>query len=71
MRLAPAIGEGTRVRIKAGPLQGLEGWVERRSGMSAVLLRLDLYQSGRRRHHRRGRTDSHLTTKKAGVIASL
>lgn len=41
VRLAPAIGEGARVRIKAGPLQGLEGWVERRSGMSAVLLRLD------------------------------
>ena len=41
VRLAPAIGEGARVRIKAGPLQGLEGWVERRQGMSAVLLRLD------------------------------
>jgi transcriptional antiterminator RfaH len=41
VRLAPAIGEGTRVRIKAGPLQGVEGWVERRSGMTTVLLRLD------------------------------
>jgi transcriptional antiterminator RfaH len=41
VRLAPAIGEGTRVRIKAGPLQGIEGWVERRSGMTMVLLRLD------------------------------
>jgi len=30
-----------RVRIKAGPLQGIEGWVERRSGMTTVLLRLD------------------------------
>ncbi len=41
VRLAPAIGEGTRVRIKGGPLQGLEGWVEQRYGMSTVLLRLD------------------------------
>jgi transcriptional antiterminator RfaH len=41
VRLAPAIGEGSRVRIKGGPLQGLEGWVERRSGMTTVLLRLD------------------------------
>ena len=41
VRLAPSIGEGTRVRIKAGPLQGIEGWVEQRYGMTAVLLRLD------------------------------
>jgi transcription antitermination factor NusG len=41
VRLAPAIGEGARVRIKAGPLQGLEGSVERRDGMTTVLLRLD------------------------------
>ncbi len=41
VRLAPAIGAGMRVRIKTGPLQGIEGWVERRSGMSTVLLRLD------------------------------
>ena len=39
--LAPAIGEGMRVRIKTGPLQGLEGWVEQRYGMTTVLLRLD------------------------------
>ena len=39
--LAPAIGEGMRVRIKSGPLQGVDGWVERRYGMSTVLLRLD------------------------------
>ncbi|HWQ91076.1 MAG TPA: transcription termination/antitermination NusG family protein [Clostridia bacterium] len=39
--LAPAIGEGMRVRIKYGPLQGIEGWVEQRYGMSTVLLRLD------------------------------
>lgn len=41
VRLAPTIGEGMRVRIKAGPLQGLEGWVEKRYGMTNVLLRLD------------------------------
>ena len=41
VRLAPAIGEGMRVRIKGGPLQGLEGWVEKRYGMTTVLLRLD------------------------------
>ena len=41
VKLAPAIGEGARVRIKGGPLQGLEGWVEKRYGMSTVLLRLD------------------------------
>jgi transcription antitermination factor NusG len=41
VRLAPAIGEGMRVRIKTGPLQGLEGWVEQRYGMTTVLLRLD------------------------------
>ena len=36
-----AIGEGMRVRIREGPLQGIEGWVEQRYGMSTVLLRLD------------------------------
>ena len=41
VRLAPTIGEGMRVRIKGGPLQGLEGWVEKRQGMTTVLLRLD------------------------------
>ncbi len=41
VRLAPSIGEGTRVRIRSGPLQGMEGWVEQRYGMSTVLLRLD------------------------------
>jgi len=41
VRLAPSIGEGMRVRIKAGPLQGLEAWVEQRYGMATVLLRLD------------------------------
>lgn len=41
IRLAPTIGEGTRVKIKNGPLRGVEGWVEKRHGMSVVLLRLD------------------------------
>lgn len=41
VRLAPAIGAGMRVRIKTGPLQGIEGWVEQRYGMTTVLLRLD------------------------------
>jgi transcription antitermination factor NusG len=41
IRLAPRIGEGMRVKITHGPLRGIEGWVERRYGMSTVLLRLD------------------------------
>ncbi len=41
IRLAPTICEGARVKIKYGPLRGVEGWVEKRHGMSVVLLRLD------------------------------
>jgi transcriptional antiterminator RfaH len=41
VRLAPGIGEGTRVRIKSGPLRGVEGWVEHRRGRTQVFLRLD------------------------------
>jgi len=41
IQLAPEIGEGTLVRIKAGALRGMTGWVEKRYGMSTVLLRLD------------------------------
>ncbi|MHB8521264.1 MAG: transcription termination/antitermination NusG family protein [Limisphaerales bacterium] len=41
VRLAPEIKAGCRVRIKSGPLRGVEGWVERRSGTVQVLLRLD------------------------------
>ena len=41
IRLAPTIGEGMRVKIKSGPLRGIEGWVEQRYGMNTVLLRLD------------------------------
>ncbi len=41
IRLAPHIGEGSRVLIKSGPLRGMEGWVEKRHGPAVVLLRLD------------------------------
>jgi transcriptional antiterminator RfaH len=41
IRLAPAIGEGMRVKVKGGPLKGLDGWVEHRYGLDTVLLRLD------------------------------
>lgn len=41
IRLAPIIDEGMRVKVKAGPLRGVEGWVEKRHGMSTVLIRLD------------------------------
>jgi transcription antitermination factor NusG len=41
IRLAPTIGEGLRVKVKAGPLRGVEGWVEKRHGLSTVLIRLD------------------------------
>jgi transcription antitermination factor NusG len=41
IRLAPTIGEGVRVKIKNGPLRGIEGWVEKRYGMITVLIRLD------------------------------
>jgi len=39
--VAPEIGKGKRVRIKSGPLRGMEAWVEERSGMTLALLRLD------------------------------
>jgi transcription antitermination factor NusG len=41
IRLEPRIGEGMRVKIKNGPLRGMEAWVEKRHGMNTVLLRLD------------------------------
>ena len=41
IRVAPEIGPGQRVKVKQGPLQGMEAWVEERQGMTAVLLRLD------------------------------
>ena len=39
--LAPQIAVGSRVKIKSGPLRGLEGWVEKRAGLVYVQLRLD------------------------------
>jgi transcription antitermination factor NusG len=41
IRLARIITEGLRVKIKSGPLRGIEGLVEKRYGMTTVLLRLD------------------------------
>ena len=41
VRLAPRITAGSRVKIKSGPLRGLEGLVQDRSGVTMVLLRLD------------------------------
>jgi hypothetical protein len=41
IRLAPTIGEGMRLKIKSGSLQGIEGWVEKRYGVATVLLRLN------------------------------
>jgi transcription antitermination factor NusG len=41
IRLAPQIIEGQRVRIVAGPLRGVEGVVEQRSGVTTVFLRVD------------------------------
>lgn len=41
VRLAPRIGVGMRVKIRSGPLRGMDGWVEQRSGTMEVLLRLD------------------------------
>lgn len=39
--LAPQIVTGRRVRIKTGPLRGMEGWVEQRVGKVEVQLRLE------------------------------
>ncbi len=41
IQLAPEIGEGQRVRVTHGPLRGVEGHVEKRYGMTTVLLRVD------------------------------
>lgn len=42
--LAPEIKTGSRVKIKSGPLRGLEGFVEERTGVVEVYLRLDFIQ---------------------------
>lgn len=41
VRLAPTIQPGSRVRVRSGPLRGLEGYVEQRRGLVEVHLRLD------------------------------
>lgn len=41
VRLAPQITEGQRVRIRQGPLRGIEGIVAQRQGVLEVILRLD------------------------------
>jgi transcription antitermination factor NusG len=41
IQVVPEVGEGTRVRVKHGPLRGMEGWVEKRYGLTTVLFRLD------------------------------
>lgn len=44
--LAPQIVAGSRVKIRSGPLRGIEGWVENRSGSVFVHLRLDFIGQG-------------------------
>jgi transcriptional antiterminator RfaH len=44
--LAPEITAGARVKITGGPLRGLEGFVENRSGVTYVNLRLDFIGQG-------------------------
>ena len=39
--LAPEIGPGSRVRVRYGPLRGMEGWVESRYGSTTILLRFE------------------------------
>lgn len=41
VRLAPEIAEGQRVRIRQGPLRGIEGVVTRRQGVLELVLSLD------------------------------
>lgn len=41
VRVEPQIVEGVRVRIKHGPLRGIEGIVQSRTGMTWVFLHLD------------------------------
>ncbi len=46
VRLAPEIQPGIRVRLKTGPLRGVEGIVTDRNGMLEVQLRLDFIGQG-------------------------
>jgi len=38
IQLAPTIVRGAQVRVKYGPMAGVEGWVTARQGMTTVLL---------------------------------
>lgn len=46
VRLAPEVKPGIRVKLKSGPLRGLEGVVTERDGMMEVQLRLDFIGQG-------------------------
>lgn len=46
VRLAPEVKPGIRVRIRTGPLRGLEGFVTEREGMMEVQLSLDFIGQG-------------------------
>ena len=46
VRIAPHIVEGNRVKIAAGPLRGIEGFVLHRPGIIEVILRLDFIGHG-------------------------
>jgi transcriptional antiterminator RfaH len=46
IRLVPEIQPGTRVRLRSGPLRGVEGVVTDRHGMLEVQLRLDFIGQG-------------------------
>ena len=46
VRLAPEIKPGCQVCIKSGPLRGVTGYVEKRSGIMQVILRLDFISQG-------------------------
>ncbi len=46
IRLLPALTPGTQVRIKSGPLRGLEAYVENRRGLVEVQLRLEFIGQG-------------------------
>lgn len=42
----PALKRGQRVRVRAGPLQGVEGYVSRRKGVHRIVVTVDLLGQG-------------------------
>jgi transcription antitermination factor NusG len=46
IRMAPAVVEGSAVRVKTGPLRGMEGWVDKRIGLDWLVVRLDFISQG-------------------------